>query len=104
MRDRERESAIRVALYYRVSQPGQVDAYSLDAQRRLLPEHAQRMGWEVAGEYEDAGISGESLVYRPGMMQLLADAQAGRFDVILVIEDSRLSRGHLRDWEYIKAV
>ena len=36
------------------------------------------------------------------MMRLLADAAQGRFDVILTIEDTRISRGELRYWEYIK--
>lgn len=94
----------RVALYYRVSQPGQVEAYGYDAQKRLLPAYARQQGWEIVGEYEEPGISGEFLTNRPAMMRLLADAQAGKIDVILVIEDSRLSRGDLAEWQFIKAV
>lgn len=95
---------MRAALYYRVSSPGQVDAFGFAAQRRLLPEHCARVGWSVVGEYEEPGISGEHLVSRPAMMRLLADAERDLFDVILVVEDTRLCRGSLRDWEYIKGV
>lgn len=95
---------MRAALYYRVSSPGQVDCYGWDAQKRLLPEHCQRVGWEVVEEYEEAGVSGDSLTQRPAMLRMLDDAAAGGFDVILSIEDTRLSRGQLRDWEYIKSV
>ena len=95
---------MRAALYYRVSTPGQVDAFGFAAQKRLLPEYCARMGWTVVGEYEEPGVSGENLMTRPAMMQLLADAERGLFDVILVVEDMRLCRGSLRDWEYIKGV
>ena len=94
----------RAAIYYRVSSPGQVDAFGYDAQKRILPEYASRVGWTIADHYEEPGLSGESLLNRPGMQRLLADGQRGLFDVILVVEDTRLSRGELRDWEYIKAI
>lgn len=97
-------AGLRAALYYRVSQPGQVEAFGYDAQKRDLPKHAARMGWTIAGHYEEPGISGDSLLTRPGIRRLLEDAQRGQFDVILVIEDTRLSRGELADWQYIKAV
>lgn len=93
---------MRAALYYRVSTPGQVDAYGLDAQKRLLPEYCQRVGWQVVGEYEEAGVSGESLFNRPAMRRLIEDLQQERFDTVIVIEASRLSRGSMADWEYLK--
>src|SRR5205823_14899865 len=62
------------------------------------------MGWPTAAEYEEPGISGESLTKRPAMLRMLADAAEGKFDLILAVTDSRLSRGELRDWEYLKSV
>ena len=40
---------MRAAIYYRVSTPGQVDAYGFDAQKTLLPEYCAKQGWQVAG-------------------------------------------------------
>ena len=45
-----------------------------------------------AGAYEDAGISGKDIAHRPAMRQLLEDADAGKFDLILVWALSRLTR------------
>src|SRR5262249_49480380 len=67
-----------------------------------LPDHAERMGWEIVDHYEEPGVSGDGLVTRPAMMRLLADAQKGMFDVILAIADDRFRRGPLADAEYVK--
>ncbi|WP_342587319.1 recombinase family protein [Pseudaminobacter soli (ex Li et al. 2025)] len=50
---------------------------------RLCREHAAREDWAVAGSHHDAGVSGASLVLRPGIQQLLRDAQGGRFEIVL---------------------
>ena len=44
----------RVALYARVSTPGQAEnGYSLPEQLRTLSEYAARQGWEVVEEIAD---------------------------------------------------
>lgn len=93
---------MRTAIYYRVSDPKQAnEGFGFDAQRRLLPEHARRMGWVVVREYEEPGISADSLTQRPQMMRLLEDAARGEFDLALAIEDTRFSRGDMLDWGFI---
>ncbi|MDP2623807.1 MAG: recombinase family protein [Actinomycetota bacterium] len=45
--------------------------------------------------FEDPGRSGESLDGRPGMMDLLSAVDRGEVDVVLVVDESRLSRDDL---------
>jgi site-specific DNA recombinase len=82
---------LRAALYARYSSDNQREA-SIDDQLRLCREHAAREGWAIAKSYSDAAISGASLILRPGIKQLLADAQRGEFEIVLAEALDRLSR------------
>ncbi len=93
---------VKAALYSRVSTEDQArDGYSLDVQKDHLLEFAKREGFEVCfadgkgAVYMDDGYSGYSLD-RPAMNQLLEDARAKKFDLILVYKLDRFSR-RLRD-------
>jgi len=77
----------RTAIYCRVSTSDQDIGLQQDELRGLV---AQR-GWTLAGEYLDDGVSG-ARTSRPGLDALLADAQAGRLDVVLVWRLDRLGR------------
>ncbi len=81
----------RVALYARYSSDNQREA-SIEDQLRLCREHAAREGWTVAERYSDAAISGASLIRRPGIRRLLADAQGRQFEIVLAEALDRLSR------------
>jgi site-specific DNA recombinase len=84
----------RIALYLRSASARQRDpAASLAGQREALLDLVSRRNQQVVDEYGDAGISGHSLE-RPGLNQLLQDAQAipRRFDIVLVQDLSRISR------------
>ena len=81
----------RVALYARYSSDNQRDA-SIDDQLRICREQAKREGWTIVGAYKDAGISGSSMILRPGIQSLLQDAQAGQFDLVLAEALDRISR------------
>ncbi|WP_264997183.1 recombinase family protein, partial [Komagataeibacter xylinus] len=81
----------RVALYARYSSDNQRDA-SIEDQFRICREHAKREKWKIVGAYKDAGISGASMILRPGIQTLLQDAQAGRFDIVLAEALDRISR------------
>lgn len=71
----------RVAIYSRYSSDNQRDA-SIEDQLRQCRERAARESWTVVESYCDRAISGASLI-RTGIQSLLADAQAGRFDIVL---------------------
>jgi site-specific DNA recombinase len=81
----------RVALYARYSSDNQREA-SIEDQFRICREQAKREKWKVVGTYKDAGISGASMILRPGIQALLQDAQAGLFDIVLAEALDRISR------------
>jgi DNA invertase Pin-like site-specific DNA recombinase len=81
----------RVALYARYSSDQQSVA-SIEDQFRVCRERAEREGWQVVGAYEDAAITGSTLILRPGVRALLQNAEAGRFDLVLAEALDRVSR------------
>lgn len=85
---------MRAAVYHRVSSEQQVDGFSLDAQQRATRLHCEGRGWTIAGEYRDEGKSArtDDLTKRPAFAAMLADAEAGMFDVIVVHKLDRFSR------------
>ena len=58
---------------------------------RQCRERAAGEGWTIVETYSDRAISGASPI-RSGIQSLLADAQAGRFDMVLSEALDRLSR------------
>jgi site-specific DNA recombinase len=82
---------MRVALYARYSNDNQ-SAASIADQLRICREHAGRERWQVVGVYDDAAISGASMILRPGVQSLLQDAQRGKFDAVLAEALDRVSR------------
>jgi len=83
------------ALYVRVSTRHQAEeGFSLDDQREALTALATERGWSFR-LYVDAGISGERIDNRPGLLDLLNDAAHGEVDVVAVMDESRLARDEL---------
>ncbi len=82
---------MRVVLYARYSSDSQ-RAASIEDQFRICRERAGHEGWEVVGTYKDAGISGASMILRPGIQTLLQEAQSDRFDLVLAEALDRISR------------
>jgi DNA invertase Pin-like site-specific DNA recombinase len=79
----------RAAIYVRVS----TDRQTVENQLRELRQIAERRGWEVVKEYGDSGISGSrGRNDRPGLDEMLKDAQRRRFDVVMAWAIDRLGR------------
>ena len=79
----------RVALYARVS----TDKQSTTNQLRELRQAAERLGWEVAGEFIDHGISGaKGRKDRPKLDALLKGVARKEFDVVAAWSVDRLGR------------
>ena len=79
----------RVAIYVRVS----TDKQTIENQLSELHRIAERRGWEVVKEYRDFGISGsKGREARPGLDEMLKDAQRGQFDVVMAWAIDRLGR------------
>src|ERR687898_314531 len=85
---------VRAALYERVSSEEQVEGYSLDAQDRAGRLYCETHGLEAVHVYRDEGRSGrtDDLSKRPAFRQMLNDAEAGLFDVVVVHKLDRFAR------------
>ena len=99
--DRTGEPAVRCAIYTRRSagDAGAERSSSLSVQREAAEAFImsrRHEGWVARPErYDDDGISGASMD-RPALQRLLADAQDGEIDCIVVYKVDRLSRSLLR--------
>ena len=85
---------MRAALYIRVSTEEQAKhGLSLPEQRNALLKYAEINGMDVAGVYEDAGISARKpYKKRPALLRLLEDCSSGKIDVILFVKLDRWFR------------
>jgi DNA invertase Pin-like site-specific DNA recombinase len=86
----------RVCAYCRVSTEQDDQLNSLENQKRYFEEYISRnLEWEFCGLYVDEGISGTSVTKRTGFKQMVADAEARKFDLLLTKEISRFARNTL---------
>ena len=76
----------RVAIYVRVS----TEKQDLQTQLSALKEYCNRVGYEIAEEYQDV-ISGKT-DKRPGFDRMLNDMRQGKFKIILVYKLDRIGR------------
>lgn len=95
------------AAYTRVSSSSQatLDSVSLPDQRRRMAALADELDAGPLVEiYEDAGKSArkDDLSNRPAMRRLLDDAEAGRFNLLLVVDQDRIARNQFV-WPMIAA-
>lgn len=99
------DTVTRVALYIRVSTEEQaLHGYSLDAQEDALRQYAIDHQYKVTGIYRDEGISGRKpYTKRPMMLKLLADAEQGRFDLVLFTKLDRWFRS-VKEYHKVQAV
>lgn len=81
----------RAVIYARYSTDLQ-DERSIDDQITLCRTFAERENLTVARAYFDAARSGASMHGRSGLLDLMADAKHGAFDVVLVEALDRISR------------
>jgi len=80
---------MRAAIYARVSTSN--NGQDPRVQTREIREYCERRGWQIAGEYVDAGISGAK-DSRPELNKLMADAHRRRFDAVVVWRFDRFAR------------
>lgn len=89
---------MRAALYARKSNDQEKGAsgasLSIERQRELAQAFAEGKGWTVdpAHVYQDDALSGADFTNRGGLRALLGAAKAGAFDVLVMMDESRLGR------------
>ena len=87
---------LRTVAYCRVSTDKDDQAHSFEGQRRYFAEYINREpDMELVEIYADEGITGTSTKKREAFNRMIADAQLGKFDVILTKEVSRFARNTL---------
>lgn len=86
---------IPAAGYIRMSTDAQEDSPA--RQRAEIEKLAEREGFYIVHWYEDHGLTGTESLNRPDFLKLLKDAQTGKFQAILICEQSRLSREDVFD-------
>jgi DNA invertase Pin-like site-specific DNA recombinase len=87
---------LRAAIYCRVSTTSQaIDGTSLESQLDNCREHCDRNGWVTLPEpFVDGGVSG-ALASRPQLDTMVALAERGEIDVVVVSRLDRLGRSVL---------
>jgi DNA invertase Pin-like site-specific DNA recombinase len=83
------------AIYCRLSRDdGDGESMSISTQKQMLRQYAKEHGWHVEYEYADDGYSGMNF-NRPDFLRMKADIEAGRIDILLTKDLSRLGRDYL---------
>ena len=93
---------MRTAAYCRFSSDRQQDT-SIRDQLRNIENYCKRAGWPTPALYQDQALSG-ARNDRPGYQTMLAAAEVGAFDVLLVDDLSRLSRDSIESAKAIRAL
>lgn len=94
---------MQVAGYCRVSTDKADQANSFASQQRYFQAYiANHPGWCLYAVYADEGLSGTSTKKRQAFHRMMADARAGRFQLILTKEVSRFSRNIVDTLSYTR--
>lgn len=82
---------MKAAIYSRFSTDKQTESTIAD-QVRVCTEYAAANGMSITHRFEDQGISGAAIGNRPGCVAMLEAAKSTAFDVLLIMDTTRLSR------------
>ena len=83
---------MNIAAYCRVSTEKEDQLNSLEAQKQFFTEYTKRTGDVLVRLYADEGISGTKTKNRKEFMRMMADADKGLFDMLVVKDISRFAR------------
>ncbi|WP_303035778.1 recombinase family protein, partial [Bacteroides acidifaciens] len=83
---------MNIAAYCRVSTDKEDQLNSLEAQKKFFAEYTERTGDTLVRLYADEGISGTKIKNRREFLRMMADAEHGLFDMVVVKDISRFAR------------
>ncbi|MFR6055240.1 MAG: recombinase family protein, partial [Eubacteriales bacterium] len=83
---------MNIAAYCRVSTDKADQLNSLEAQKRFFAEYTGRTGDCLVRLYADEGISGTKIKNRREFLRMMADAEKGLFEMLVVKDISRFAR------------
>lgn len=87
-----KEKAMNIAAYCRVSTDKSDQLNSLETQKEFFLEYTKRTGDNLIKLYADEGISGTKIKNRKEFQRMLADAEKGLFNMVVVKDISRFAR------------
>lgn len=81
------------ALYLRLSKEDEtgMESTSIETQRKILREYAEKNGFFIYDEYVDDGYTGTDF-NRPAFQRMLRDVENGRIQIVITKDLSRLGR------------
>ncbi len=83
---------MNIAAYCRVSTEKEDQLNSLEAQKKFFADYTNRTGDNLVRLYADEGLSGTKIKNRKEFLQMMADAESGVFDMVVVKDISRFAR------------
>ena len=85
---------IRAVGYTRVSTEDQLDGRSLHDQAKVIDRRCTKKDWDLLEIYEEKGRSAwrENFNKRPEFNRMMEDAEAGKFDFLIVASSDRIGR------------
>ena len=83
---------MNIAAYCRVSTDKADQLNSLEAQKEFFSEYTKRTGDTLVRLYADEGISGTKIKNRKEFLRMMADAEHGLFEMVVVKDISRFAR------------
>lgn len=93
---------MKTIIYYRVSTKLQEDKFSLKAQKAELTKYAINQGWEIVAEFKDVDSGGK--LNKEGLNGLMDFVEENAVDIVLCVDQDRLSRLDTLNWEFLKDV
>ena len=96
-----KQTNYNVGVYMRLSKDDERNGKSLsiENQRKMLTDYVKEQSWTIYDEYVDDGISGVSF-YRPSVQRMLDDAKAGKINLIICKDLSRLGCNYIQVGQY----
>ena len=95
----------KAAIYARVSTEHEEQLSALanqkDWYKPILEQHPE---WDIVEMYVDEGVTGTSAKKRKNFMRMIADAERGKFDLILTREVSRFARNTVDTLQYTRSL
>lgn len=89
----DRNRPRRIVFYGRVSTEHEAQLSALENQMQWYDDQLKyHSNWTLVGKYIDEGITGTQAKKRPAFLQMMEDARAGKFDLIVTREVCRFAR------------
>ncbi len=88
-------------LYLRLSEKdkGEAESESIENQRSLLLQEAEKRGFQVVDCYIDDGFTGTNF-HRPGFERMIADIERGKINLVMTKDLSRFGRNYAQAGYY----